>query len=150
MATRGNLRASDAEREQVAERLRRATAEGRLAADELEHRLGIALSARTHSELNSTVADLPGGRLGQRRSKRQRALTVVRAHPVLLFVAIPVLLVAVAMLIAFTVLWFTLAVVATLLFGRRGHPAVLWGHGPRRRGHLGPARRTAGGYTPWL
>ena len=40
-------RASDAEREAVAERLRRAAAEGRLDADELEERVGRAYGAQT-------------------------------------------------------------------------------------------------------
>ena len=41
------LRASDAEREAAAERLRRAGGEGRLVPEELEERLGVAFSART-------------------------------------------------------------------------------------------------------
>jgi hypothetical protein len=53
------LRASDSDREQIAERLRQATAEGRLQTDELEQRLGTALSARTYGELEPLVADLP-------------------------------------------------------------------------------------------
>jgi Domain of unknown function (DUF1707) len=45
--SRAALKASDADREQVAERLRQAAAEGRLQSDELDDRLGIALSARS-------------------------------------------------------------------------------------------------------
>lgn len=52
-------RASDAEREQVAETLRTHAAAGRLDADELEDRLGRALTARTRAELEPLVADLP-------------------------------------------------------------------------------------------
>ncbi|WP_327236460.1 DUF1707 domain-containing protein [Streptomyces sp. NBC_01317] len=52
-------RASDAERERVAERLREAVAEGRLDMDEFEERLGAALQARTHGELAPLVRDLP-------------------------------------------------------------------------------------------
>lgn len=59
MADRANLRASDADRERVAERLRKATGEGRLLAEELEERLHAALSARTYGELDAVVADLP-------------------------------------------------------------------------------------------
>jgi hypothetical protein len=51
--------ASDGDREQVAERLRAASAEGRLTADELEERLERAFSARTEAELAPLVADLP-------------------------------------------------------------------------------------------
>jgi fatty acid desaturase len=59
MARRSALRASDSDREQVAERLRHATAEGRLLASELEDRLGAAFSSRTYDELDALVADLP-------------------------------------------------------------------------------------------
>ncbi|WP_329457700.1 DUF1707 SHOCT-like domain-containing protein [Streptomyces sp. NBC_01497] len=52
-------RASDAERELIAERLRDAMAEGRLDMEEFEERLGLALQARTHGELVPLVRDLP-------------------------------------------------------------------------------------------
>ena len=53
------LRASDADRERVAERLRTAAGEGRLTPEELEERLERAFSARTDAELEPLVADLP-------------------------------------------------------------------------------------------
>jgi Domain of unknown function (DUF1707)/2TM domain len=53
------LRASDADRERVAERLRAAAGEGRLTAEELEERLERAFSGRTEGELVPLVADLP-------------------------------------------------------------------------------------------
>ncbi|GAA2982595.1 DUF1707 SHOCT-like domain-containing protein [Streptomyces fulvorobeus] len=53
------MRASDTERDRVAERLREAVAEGRLETDEFEHRLDAALKARTHGELAPLVRDLP-------------------------------------------------------------------------------------------
>ena len=53
------LRASDADRERVAERLRAAAGEGRLTAEELEDRLERAFSGRTEGELVPLVADLP-------------------------------------------------------------------------------------------
>jgi hypothetical protein len=68
MTRRADLRASDAEREHVAGLLRRAAAEGRLAPEELEARLGVALSARTYGELDAVVADLPVARLPERHS----------------------------------------------------------------------------------
>lgn len=52
-------RASDAEREQIAERLREAMAEGRLDMEEFDERLGRAYEARTHGELVPLVRDLP-------------------------------------------------------------------------------------------
>ncbi|MDF6020792.1 DUF1707 domain-containing protein [Streptomyces sp. JH34] len=53
------MRASDAERERVAETLREAVAEGRLEMDEFEQRLDAAFKARTHGELVPLVRDLP-------------------------------------------------------------------------------------------
>ncbi|MEU4348721.1 DUF1707 domain-containing protein [Streptomyces sp. NPDC023838] len=53
------MRASDAERERVAEALRDAVAEGRLDMEEFEERLEAAYKARTHGELAPLVRDLP-------------------------------------------------------------------------------------------
>jgi Domain of unknown function (DUF1707) len=52
-------RASDSERESVADRLRTAAAEGRLDPDELDERVGQVYAARTHGELARLTADLP-------------------------------------------------------------------------------------------
>jgi hypothetical protein len=52
-------RASDAEREAVADRLRAAAGDGRLDPDELEERLAAAYAARTTGELVPLTADLP-------------------------------------------------------------------------------------------
>lgn len=62
MVRRSTLRASDADREHVAERLRNAAAEGRLVAEELEDRLGGVFSARTYGQLDALVSDLPAPR----------------------------------------------------------------------------------------
>ncbi|MGA5563421.1 DUF1707 SHOCT-like domain-containing protein [Streptomyces platensis] len=53
------LRASDADRERVAEILRDAVAEGRLAMEEFDERLDAAYKARTYGELEPLTADLP-------------------------------------------------------------------------------------------
>lgn len=55
-----DLRASDADREQVAERLRDALAEGRLDMEEFEERLEATYKARTYRELEPITRDLPG------------------------------------------------------------------------------------------
>lgn len=55
------LRASDADRERVAERLREALAEGRLDMEEFDARLGAAYAARTYGELVPLTRDLPEG-----------------------------------------------------------------------------------------
>ncbi|MGX1757580.1 DUF1707 SHOCT-like domain-containing protein [Streptomyces lydicus] len=55
------LRASDADRERVAEILRDAVAEGRLAMEEFDERLDAVYRARTYRELEVLTADLPVG-----------------------------------------------------------------------------------------
>jgi Domain of unknown function (DUF1707) len=52
------MRASDADRDRVMEVLRVAAVEGRLTPDELDERLGAALSSRTLGELAALTADL--------------------------------------------------------------------------------------------
>ncbi|MET7699877.1 DUF1707 domain-containing protein [Streptomyces sp. NPDC005485] len=54
------LRASDADRERVAEQLRDAVAEGRLDMEEFEERLEATYKARTYGELAPITRDLPG------------------------------------------------------------------------------------------
>jgi hypothetical protein len=53
------LRASDSDRDRVAEVLREAAADGRLTFDELDERLGQAYAARTYAELEPITRDLP-------------------------------------------------------------------------------------------
>ncbi|WP_078556630.1 DUF1707 domain-containing protein [Streptomyces sp. PCS3-D2] len=53
------LRASDADRDRVVERLRDAVAEGRLDMEEFEERLEAAYKSRTYAELEPLTADLP-------------------------------------------------------------------------------------------
>jgi DUF1707 SHOCT-like domain len=82
-----SLRASDSDREQVAERLRHATAEGRLSGGELEQRLVALYAARTYGELEALLADLPINRpLGQPRVRLGRLIGAVSA--VTLFLAV--------------------------------------------------------------
>ena len=53
------MRASDTDRERVADRLRTAAGHGRITMDELEERLESAYAARTYGELVPLTADLP-------------------------------------------------------------------------------------------
>ena len=55
------VRASDAEREQLAQVLRAAMTEGRLSLEEGEERLAKAYAATYRDELGPLTADLPGG-----------------------------------------------------------------------------------------
>jgi len=57
--TAPELRVADADRDRTVERLRAAAAEGRLDPDELEERVSNALSARTQSDLDAVLRDLP-------------------------------------------------------------------------------------------
>jgi hypothetical protein len=54
------MRASDADREAVAAKLRDHYAEGRLDQDELDERVSAALTAKTFGELRTLTTDLPG------------------------------------------------------------------------------------------
>jgi hypothetical protein len=55
-----NVRAGDADRELVADALRRHYADGRLEPAEFHERLDAIYAARTYGELDATIADLPG------------------------------------------------------------------------------------------
>ena len=73
MSESPQLRAADADRERTTETLRVAAADGRLNAEELDERVGAALSARTHAELAPLVADLPVPEpAAERRSRTPR------------------------------------------------------------------------------
>lgn len=69
------LRASDADRDAIAERLREALAEGRLTDAEHSDRLDHLYAARTYGELDQVTADLPlpSNALVPRRSSRPSA-----------------------------------------------------------------------------
>ena len=88
MQIKPSLRASDADREQVAERLRHATTEGRLGGDELEERLEALYAARTYGELDALLVDIPVSRAlgGQPRDRLGRSIGAVSA--VTLFLAV--------------------------------------------------------------
>ncbi|HEY0700474.1 MAG TPA: DUF1707 domain-containing protein [Micromonospora sp.] len=72
-------RLSDADRDQVVERLHQAVGEGRLSLTEFEDRVGGVLAARTHGELTPFTADLPGAVAPPVLELRARASSVVRA-----------------------------------------------------------------------
>src|SRR6201996_9296236 len=56
-----NMRASDADRERVANVLREAAGDGRLSLDELDERLDAVYAAKTYAELEPITNDLPDG-----------------------------------------------------------------------------------------
>lgn len=113
MARTSALRASDVDRDNVAERLRAAAVEGRIDADELEERLHLALRARTYGDLRRLIADLPAERPSRSLARTTFSL-VLRAA--LVIVAITVILVV----LAFTAMWWILwAILWMTLRGRR-------------------------------
>jgi hypothetical protein len=57
--SRGELRASHDDRDRVVELLRVSAGDGRLTAEELDERVGAALTARTYGELAALISDLP-------------------------------------------------------------------------------------------
>jgi DUF1707 SHOCT-like domain len=137
MVRRSALRASDADRDFIAERLRNAAAEGRILAEELEHRLEAAFTARTYGELNAVVADLPreGARDGRpgRIPLRLRPATVA-----VLVIVFPMALALAAAAIVAVIALFTAWAVAVSLAG-----LFL---GPRARSLPGPWTL---GYRAW-
>jgi hypothetical protein len=151
MARRATLRASDADREEIAERLRKATAEGRLLAEELEERLEATFTARTYGQLDAVVADLPGPPV--RRRERPRPLALSPLHVIALFILAPVilsLLIAVAVIVAtlFSA-WGLLLIVGWFMFGHgRRHYWGSYRHSVSAASRW-PARRTPGP-RPWI
>lgn len=114
-----HLRVSDAERHEVAERLSRHFAEGRLDQAEFDARLGRATSAVTRGDLRGLFDDLPP--LAEERP------APVRRHRRLIPLLLAVVLVAIAIDSAVSMVrvpWLLVIIVGVLLwhrFGRRDH-----------------------------
>jgi Domain of unknown function (DUF1707) len=125
MARQTALRASDADRDAVAERLRQAAVEGRLEPDELEQRLHSALRARTYGELNRLLGDLPAKPVRWERPRRGVAPTAG-------FALVMVLRTLVALVILGAVLVAAAATFAWWMIGLIVFFAVRSSHGCRR------------------
>ncbi len=153
MARRATLRASDADRENVAERLRNATAEGRLLAEELEERLEAVFSARTYGELDVVVADLPGTPVRRRERSRAPAMpgpAVIVALVFLLPVVVSLLIAAMVVITTLFTAWAVVLAVGWWVFGQHRR------YGPDRRRSLHPYGRWPAGRPsgprprPWV
>ena len=82
-----DLRASDSDRERVAEQLRQHYGAGRVSEDELSERVEAAYGARTVSELDHLTADLPSARPATTQRRRRSGLeTSVRIHATIFLV----------------------------------------------------------------
>src|SRR5437763_5217344 len=130
MARRSTVRASDADREHIAERLRDAAGEGRLLSEELEERLARAFRARTYGELDPLVSDLPRPPAPRRRLTPGMILLRVLAGLAALFVAAVVLAVAVFLATGLLAGWALSLFIGWWFFGRHGR-------------HCGPPRITS-------
>jgi len=110
MAPHSSLRASDADRDAVAERLRWAAVEGRLEPDELEERLHAALRARTYGDLHRLLTDLPATAIAWERHGTQvtpaaRTVLAVALRVLLTVAVVVVVLVVAAVMATWWVLW---------------------------------------------
>jgi hypothetical protein len=93
------MRASDTDRDRVAEVLREAAAEGRLSLDELDERLDTLYKTKTYAELEPITADLPSA--GARPVPAPAGAAVRTAFPQDRFGGQPAGSVAVAIMSAF-------------------------------------------------
>ncbi len=149
MAGRQAMRASDKDRDRIADRLREAASEGRLMIEELEQRLDRALRARTYGELEALIVDLPGPRLLS-RTRRRRRVPLVPALGLIVGAVLlaPLVLASIAMMVQLALgvvlVWWIWAGVAWLFFGRVVHRrrAVHWRHAYWRRPVPGLGPRT--------
>jgi len=137
------MRASDADRERVAERLREAATEGRLLTDELEQRLETAFAARTYGQLEGVLHDLPGRALTRRPQRSGSALVA----PALAILAVPLVLAAIAAVVfvvtGVLAVWMLWIAAGWWFFGphRRRSYRARYARGP----HAGEAWRARGG-----
>jgi Domain of unknown function (DUF1707) len=114
-----NLRVSDAERQEVTDRLAQHFGDGRLDQAEFDERVGKAMSAKTRADLNGLFDDLPetGAPAAVTDQPRRR-----RRHPVLL-IALIVLIAIAAGHVVFPLLWIGLLVALVLMAtGTIGRP----------------------------
>ena len=143
MSRYDSLRASDADRDAVTERLREAAGEGRLEPDELEERVDRALRARTYSELAPLVDDLPrppnppwrrpGARTGAAARSARFGVGVLAA----VTVALAVVAVVVVLVLAAAAWWLACVVFWLFCCGsrRRLDPGSPWRRAAPPRAH---------------
>jgi hypothetical protein len=136
MARRATIRASDQDREHVADRLRHAAAEGRLLAEELEERLGSVFAARTYGQLDELTSDLP---VPRGRAAHTFPLWVRASFAVALaLAALVVLALTAVIIIGLASAWLVWVVLVW----------AVWGRGRHRPG--GPARPVPPGGRAYL
>ena len=135
MARSSSLRASDADRDAVAERLRQAAVEGRLEPHELEDRLHTALRARTYGELDRVMSDLPR-RAAPRARPRPRASVGVAGLLLAALVRLVVVLLVIAALVtalAVTAAWWVIGIAVFWISVHSRRSCSGWQRPPTRR-----------------
>lgn len=137
------MRAAHADRERTVDVLKAAYAEGRLTANEYEHRMGAAHQAATYGQLAALVADLPAGPLAPQLAAPFQVVPPTFLPP-------PPLPPRNSMAVA------SLMLGGACLFtaGISGVPAVITGHIARRQirrsGEQGDSMAVAGLVLGWL
>ena len=125
-----SLRASDADRDAVVDRLREAAGEGRLEPDELEQRVDRALRARTYGDLAELLADLPGDgrvlspRAGRRTSPVARAAMLGAGLLVAVIVAFAVVALVAMLVLAVAAWWIAIVLFCLVCCGSRRRPLL--------------------------
>ena len=119
-----SLRASDADRERVAAKLRDHAVAGRLTMQELEERSGQAFAARTVDQLDALLADLP----------RRGPHVPTHARAVLLLLVQGILCVLVGVVFVTVALLWALAWAVARLTAAAGGRALDSGSSPELRG----------------
>lgn len=113
-----SIRASDEDREDAAQVLRRHAIAGRLTIEELDERLGSAFRARTLSELDVLLSDLPRRR-AHAAAPARTVLTLLVRGLVTLFVGVVIVTVAILLALAWAGSRLVAAVAARSLGQRR-------------------------------
>lgn len=135
MARSASLRASDADRDAVAERLRQAAVEGRLEPYELEERLHTALRARTYGDLDGVVSDLPR-RTPPHARPRPKASVGIAGLLLAAMVRLVVVLLVIAALVtalAVTAAWWIIGVAVFWISVHSRRSCAGWQRPPTRR-----------------
>jgi hypothetical protein len=137
MRSHHSLRASDADRDAVVDRLRDAAGEGRLEPDELEQRVDLALRARTYGDLAELLADIPRDRRVPSRSTHGRTNPVARSAVfaagllVAVLVAFAVVAVVAMLVLAAAAVWIAVVLFWLVCCGLRRRSLVCASSGRR-------------------
>jgi hypothetical protein len=123
-----NIRAADADRERIAERLRKGHAEGRLDLAEFQERLDRCYQAKTLGELGDLVRDLPRPQAPHERSSLARLLPLRPSLAPLAVILIVLIIVSAAF--GHHVFWLWIPVL--FLIWRLSWWRRRWFAGPRR------------------